>query len=178
MTFQFTKMVPVKSYQHIVEQIESAIVNGELKQGERLPAEMKLKDMFDTSRGSVREALRVLEQKGLVDIKTGVKGGAVVKEANTSAISDSMALLIRCRKISLRHLAEFRQLLEGYAAERAAEIGRPEEVAELQYGQVQPGETGEHAQAQHQKYRLLNRSQPLLRTRSSELRDNGTARVR
>ncbi len=131
MNLNFTKMVPVKSYQHVVEQIQTAICDGSLQEGERLPSELKLKDMFNTSRGTVREALRVLEQKGLVSVRTGVKGGAVVKEANTDAISDSMALLIRHQKVSLVHLAEFRTFLEGHAAERAAALGNREEIAKL-----------------------------------------------
>ena len=131
MDLNFTRMVPVKSYQHVVEQIQTAICDGTLQEGERLPSELKLKDLFNTSRGTVREALRVLEQKGLVSIRTGVKGGAVVKEANTEAMSDSMALLIRHRKVSLVHLADFRTFLEGYAAERAAALGNREEIAKL-----------------------------------------------
>ena len=85
MGLNVTKMKPKKSYEHVVEQIQSAIFSGELCEGERLPSEMKLKDMFDTSRGTVREALRVLEQKGLVSVRTGVKGGARVRPARISA---------------------------------------------------------------------------------------------
>lgn len=76
MVLEVTRMKPRKSYEYVVEQIESAICDGALAPGERLPSEMKLKEMFDTSRGTVREALRVLEQKGLVTVRTGVKGGA------------------------------------------------------------------------------------------------------
>jgi len=127
-------MIPVKSYQHVVEQIQSAICDGTLQQGDKLPSEMKLKDMFNTSRGTVREALRVLEQKGLVSVRTGVKGGATVKEANTEAMSDSMALLIRHQKVKLHHLAEFREFLEGYAAEKAS--GADDEKGIRQLNQI------------------------------------------
>lgn len=123
-----TKMKPQKSYEHVVEQIQSAICEGQLEEGERLPSEMKLKDMFEISRGTVREALRVLEQKGLVSIKTGVKGGARVKPANTEAMSDSMGLLIRHQKVSLAHLAQFRTLLEGHAAQQAAQTASKAEI--------------------------------------------------
>jgi len=132
MNLKFKKMVPKKSYKHVVEEIQTAICNGELKAGERLPPEMKLKEIFDTSRGTVREALRVLEQKGLVSIKTGVKGGAMVNEANTQAMSDSMALLIRHQKISLRHLAQFRRLVEGYVAEQAALLACEGDIKKLE----------------------------------------------
>lgn len=131
MGLTFTRMESKKSYQHVVEQIQAAICDGELKKGDRLPPEMKLKDMFETSRGTVREALRVLEQKGLISIRTGVKGGAVIKGANTEAMSDSMALLIRHRKVSLHHLARFRELLEGHAAEQAACSAKDHEIEAL-----------------------------------------------
>jgi DNA-binding FadR family transcriptional regulator len=120
MALSFTKMKPQKSYQHVVEQIQTAIFDGDIAPGERLPSEMKLKDMFETSRGTVREALRVLEHKGLVSIRTGVKGGARVNAANFEAMKTGMETLIRHKKVSLGHLAEFRELLEGHAAEQAA----------------------------------------------------------
>lgn len=131
MTLNFTRLVPRKSYQHVVEQIQTAICDGDLKQGDRLPSEMGLKETFDTSRGTVREALRVLEQKGLVTIKPGARGGAMVKGPNTQAMSDSMALLIRHQKVSLPHLAEFRELLEGHAAQQAARLVTQEDLLAL-----------------------------------------------
>ena len=127
----FTKMVPKKSYQHLVEEIQNAICDGEFQVGERLPSELKLAELFSTSRGTVREALRVLEQKGLVGIKTGVRGGPVVKGASTDAMSDSIGLLIRHHKVSLAELSEFRELLEGHVAAQAARTATPEQRDEL-----------------------------------------------
>ncbi len=127
----FTKMKPKKGYQHLVEEIQNAICEGEFRVGERLPSEMKLAELFSTSRGTVREALRVLEQKGLVDIKTGVRGGPVVKGATTEAMSDSIGLLIRHQKVSLEELSEFRELLEGHVAAQAARTASPEQRDEL-----------------------------------------------
>lgn len=131
-SLSFSKLKPRKSYEHVVDQIQTAICDGELKQGDKLPSEMKLSAMFDTSRGTVREALRVLEQKGLVGIRTGVKGGATVKAANTDAMTDSIGLLIRHRQVSLGHLAEFRELLEGHAARQAAEMAGPGDIRALE----------------------------------------------
>lgn len=131
MPVNFRKSVPVKSYENVVEQIQTAICNGELKTGDRLPSELKLKDIFDTSRGTIREALRVLEQKGLVNIKTGVKGGAIVKESNTDAMSDSIGLLIQHRNISLTHLTQFRVLLESHSAYQAAILSSRDDLQRL-----------------------------------------------
>ncbi len=132
MNLNFKKMVPLKSYQNVVGQIQEAICEGILKEGDRLPSEMKLKEMFDTSRGTIREALRVLEQKGLIVIKTGVNGGPTVREANTEPISDSIALLIQQQKVSLEHLAQFRTLMEGYISEQAALLAKKEDILRLE----------------------------------------------
>jgi GntR family transcriptional repressor for pyruvate dehydrogenase complex len=131
MNIQFKKMKPLKSYQHVVDEIVTAICDGSIKEGDKLPSEMKLKDMFDTSRGTIREALRVLEQKGLIVIKTGVKGGATVQAANTGPMRDSVAILVRQQKVSLQHLAEFRKMMEGHISEQAAKIAEKEDIKQL-----------------------------------------------
>lgn len=128
---EFDKLERIRSYQHVVDQIQAAVCDGRLKHGDRLPSELKLTRMFAASRGTIREALRVLEQKGLIAVKTGVKGGPRVREANTRPMRDNIGLLIQRKKVSLAHLAQFRVLLEGYAAERAADQASPGEIAAL-----------------------------------------------
>ena len=131
MNIQFRKMKPLKSYQHVVDEIQTAICEGTIKEGETLPSEMKLKEMFDTSRGTIREALRVLEQKGLVSIRTGVNGGARIQGANTKPMTDSVAILIRQQKVSLHHLAEFRKMMEGHISEQAAKNADKNDIKKL-----------------------------------------------
>lgn len=116
--FQTAKQTKV--FQDVVEQIQQAILDGRLKAGDTLPAERELKETFNVSRGTLREALRVLEQKGLIKIKLGVGGGSVVKAVDTKQISESLGLLIRSQKVSLNHLAEFREDVEGIVAAHAA----------------------------------------------------------
>ncbi|MCA1793321.1 MAG: GntR family transcriptional regulator [Desulfobacteraceae bacterium] len=106
-------------FQDVVEQVQDAIVTKKLAPGTRLPAERELKEMFNTSRGTLREALRVLEQKGLIEIKLGVTGGAIVKRIDTEPIMESLALLIRSGEVSLEHLSEFRIKIEGSLVELA-----------------------------------------------------------
>lgn len=107
-------------FQDVVEQIQEAIIQGRLKVGDRLPAERELKEMLQTSRSTLREALRVLEQKGLIEIKLGMGGGAVVKAVTTDLVAESLDLLIRSQQVSLRHIAEFRERVEGDAVMLAA----------------------------------------------------------
>ena len=127
--FQTAKQTKV--FQDVVEQIQAAIFDGRLKTGDMLPAERELKEMFNISRGTLREALRVLEQKGLIEIKLGVGGGSVVKAVDTEQISESLGLLIRSQKVALNHLAEFREDVEGIVAAHAAERGTRHHINEL-----------------------------------------------
>jgi len=124
----FRKARQNRIFQDVVEQVQDAILDGRLKPGDRLPAERELCETFGTSRGTLREALRVLEQKGLVEIRLGVGGGAVVKDANADAISDNLAMLIRSQKVSLDHLAEFREDVEGTVTGLAALRARKKDL--------------------------------------------------
>jgi DNA-binding FadR family transcriptional regulator len=117
--FQTAK--PTKVFQDVVAQIEEAILAGRIQTGETLPSERELKEMFQISRGTLREALRVLEQKGLIEIRLGVGGGSVVKAVDGGRVTESLGLLIRSQKVSLQHLAEFREAVEGGIAAQAAE---------------------------------------------------------
>ncbi len=120
-------------FQDVINQIQEAILQGRLKAGDKLPAERELKEMFHTSRGTLREALRVLEQKGLITIKTGVRGGAFVKAVSTHQVSESLDLLIRYQKLSLEDLAEFREGVEGMVTSLAAGRAKKKDIEHLKY---------------------------------------------
>jgi DNA-binding FadR family transcriptional regulator len=127
--FQAAKQTKV--FQDVVDQIQEAIFDGRLKTGQTLPAERELKDMFNISRGTLREALRVLEHKGLIEIRLGVGGGSVVKAVDSEQISESLGLLIRTQKVSLNHLAQFREDVEGIIAAHAAQQHSKEDLLKL-----------------------------------------------
>lgn len=129
--YMFQAARQTKVFQDVVEQIQEAILDGRLTTGQILPAERELKELFNISRGTLREALRVLEQKGLIEIKLGVGGGSVVKAVDTDQISESLGLLIRSQQVSLNHLAQFREDVEGIVAGRAAENRTPEDIHRL-----------------------------------------------
>ncbi len=113
-------------------QIENVIVKGKIKPGEKLPPERELRDTMLVSRTTLREALKVLEQKGLIEIKVGVKGGAYVKEVGIDQFSGSLDMLMRLKKISLKDLYEFREGVEGIAAGLATEKASHEDIASLE----------------------------------------------
>ena len=119
-------------FQDVVDQIQEAILRGDFQPGDMLPPERELKESFQTSRGTLREALRVLEQKGLIEIRLGVSGGAVVKAGMTEPLSESLGLLLRYRKISLAHLTEFREDVEGLVTAKAAERASADDIEKLE----------------------------------------------
>ena len=115
----FRKTQHNRVFQDLVDQIQAAILDGRLKPGDKLPSQRDLVDMFQTSRASIREALRVLEQKGLIEVKLGVSGGAVIKTAGTESITADLTLLMQQQQVSFDHLAEFRESIEGDVAAMA-----------------------------------------------------------
>ncbi|MGD9367199.1 MAG: FadR/GntR family transcriptional regulator [Desulfobacteraceae bacterium] len=132
MPFLFRKAKQSRIFQDVVDQIQGAILDGRIKPGDKLPAERELGEIFQTSRGTLREALRVLEQKGLIEIRLGVGGGAIVKDPGGEQITESLDILIRSQKISLRHLAEFREDVEGTVTGMAAERATDDDIRHLQ----------------------------------------------
>lgn len=128
----FKKAKQNRVFQDVVEQIQDAIITGKLPTGAKLPPERELKELFNTSRGTLREALRVLEQKGLIEIKLGVSGGAIVKRVDAERIVESLALLIRSGEVSLAHISEFRIKMEGSLVELAATRATTKDIKELE----------------------------------------------
>lgn len=120
-----------RAFQLVAEQLEEAIVSGELKPGEKLPPERDMTVDLATSRRSLREAMRVLEQKGLIETKVGVKGGNFVKVPSTDSVSETLALLIRCKKVPVNELAEFRIDMEGTIARRAAQRADESDIEKI-----------------------------------------------
>jgi DNA-binding FadR family transcriptional regulator len=120
-----------RAFEDVVSQIQELVLQGELKVGDKLPSERQLREMFKVSRGTLREAFRTLEQKGLIHIKTGVQGGAIVCPVGTKLMSESLDLLLRHQKISLRELAEFREEVEGLIAAKAAKKAKGQDRQQL-----------------------------------------------
>lgn len=127
----FQKAVQDSLVEKVARQIEEAILGHDLKPGQKLPSSRELQEMIGTSQGTVREALRVLEHKGLIEKKIGAKGGIFVKELTTGPISEGLDLLIRQLKISPQDLAEFRQVVEAGLIRLVCQRISPAEMAEL-----------------------------------------------
>ncbi len=109
---QFLPVTGTNKSEAIGLQIEAAILDKIFKPGDRLPSERELQDAFQTSRGSVREALRALRQKGLLDAKKGAKGGYYVRERDINEAIDHLAVMIKHQEMPLEKLLEFQYAMD------------------------------------------------------------------
>jgi GntR family transcriptional regulator, transcriptional repressor for pyruvate dehydrogenase complex len=106
-------------YEQIVQQIEESIVKGDLKPGDQLPAERELAQRFGVSRTAVREAVKALREKGLVEAYSG--RGTFITDGTTQAVRQSLDLMVKIgQPEGSTHLAEVRAILEPEIAARAA----------------------------------------------------------
>ena len=117
----FTPVRQARASGEIVTQIERAIFDGDLKSGNRLESERELAERFGVSRITVRDALRVLEARGLVHVKVGASGGAFVTETNADQVAESISTMILLRRMTLSGVAEARTIVETATSELAAE---------------------------------------------------------
>jgi len=116
------KYLPVQSerlYERIVEQIESAIAAGDLKVGERLPPERELAAQFAVSRTAVREAVKILREKGFIEIHPG-RGTFVTNKSPNSMRQSFDTLLKYGAEDGSTNLVEVRAILEPEIAALAA----------------------------------------------------------
>lgn len=128
---RFEPVRTVRAYERIVEQIEAAVESGSLQPGERLPSERELMAQFAVSRSTVREALRVLQARGLVRSRPGDPHGAEVLPFSPAALHKSMTTLARVDELSLGELVQFRMVLDASANLLAARLRTDEELAEM-----------------------------------------------
>src|ERR1700722_1648881 len=113
-------------YEQIVQQIEDSILKGTLKAGDQLPAERDLAQRFGVSRTAVREAVKALREKGLVEAYSG--RGTFITDGTGQAVRQSLDLITKIGQPEGSHqLAEVRAILEPEIAALAAiRIQEPE----------------------------------------------------
>jgi len=115
----------------IAELIQKKILEENLEIGTNLPAEKEMAREFEVSRSVIREALRILEISGLVDIKKGPTGGIFVSNVYHEPIKRSLNNLIASGDITIEHLFEARLLIEPRIAREAARHARKEDLNKI-----------------------------------------------
>src|SRR5258708_5296444 len=128
----YTPIQSVRVFEQIAEQIEKRILDGELHSGDRLPTERELAEQFHVSRTAVREAMKILAQKGLVDMRPG--RGTIVIDGAHEAMQDSIGLVMKLKLGEVGgsdNLVEVREILETEIAALAAARAREQEIAAM-----------------------------------------------
>jgi GntR family transcriptional repressor for pyruvate dehydrogenase complex len=127
---KFQKLSPVRVFEQAVEQIRGLILSGEFEPGEKLPSEIELSKLLDVSRSSVREALRVLEAEGLIEVRRGA-GVFVASHPFQNTIRVEYVHWLAKRKESLIQLLQVRQSLEGLTSRLAASLADEHVIKQL-----------------------------------------------
>ncbi len=121
---------PERLYERIVSQIEERIVAGELKAGDQLPSENELAKQFAVSRTAVREAIKTLREKRLVEIRPGK--GTFIINGMPDAVRHSLGLLMKFGPPnSSANLVEVREMVEPEIAALAARRVTDEDIAAM-----------------------------------------------
>jgi GntR family transcriptional repressor for pyruvate dehydrogenase complex len=113
-------------YEQIVQQVEASIHKGQLKPGDQLPPERELAEQFGVSRTAVREAVKTLREKGLVEAYPG--RGTFITDGTSYTIRQSLDRMMRTGNEGFAFLAEVRQILEPEIAALATTRAKQEDL--------------------------------------------------
>jgi DNA-binding FadR family transcriptional regulator len=129
--FKLEPIVVPKTSDVLASELRRKILGGALAPGAALPAERDLVSQTGLSRGSVREALRILEAEGLVSTRPGRMGGSVARMPGDESLAKYIGLFVHGRGISLLSLLQTREAVEPQLAALAARNRTSAELAEL-----------------------------------------------
>jgi DNA-binding FadR family transcriptional regulator len=121
-----------KSCDVLAERLHEQIIGGIYPPGASLPTERELVSTTGLSRGSVREALRILEARGLVRTRAGRHGGTVAARPSDEFLGSQIHSFAKVHGVPLHALVEARQALEPMIAYLAAKNRTEQDLAELQ----------------------------------------------
>lgn len=104
---------------------------GDMSDGETLPPESVLMERFGVARQTLREAFRVLEAEGLLTVRRGVHGGAVVHRPDGAVAARNAAVVLQSRGTTLADVYQARAMIEPACAARLAKNATGADVAAL-----------------------------------------------
>jgi GntR family transcriptional repressor for pyruvate dehydrogenase complex len=132
-------------YEQIVEQIEGRVLKGELHVGDQLPPERELCDQFGVSRTAVREAVKTLRQKGLLETYPG--RGTFITNGTSQAVQHSFGLMVKLgRRQSSDDLVQVREMFEPEIAALAAAHATEDQLARMRQAVAAMDEALSHAE--------------------------------
>ena len=128
---KFERLKPEKAAQIVAKQVRQAVLSGALAVGDKLPAERELVDQFGYSRSVVREALRLLEDSGLIELHAGRNGGAVITRPNADQIVSNIDMLLRLTQTGVKEVHDAQRAIEPAIIRLAIENGTLEDFARV-----------------------------------------------
>jgi DNA-binding FadR family transcriptional regulator len=126
-----TRVTAPKASDVLAAQLRARIRSGDWSEGTSLPTERDLASQSGLSRASVREALRMLEVDGLIEIRPGRNGGARVRRPAGEGLTRHLELFIWGQNIGFEHLHDVREALEALGAYGAARARTDRDIDEL-----------------------------------------------
>jgi len=117
-------------YEEIATKLEKMVLAETLKVGDKLPPEKNLAENFGVSRNILREALKTLKERGLIEVRTG--DGVYVAKPGTDILKDMVNRLVILGGVSIKDLFEFRLAIEVKSCGLAAEKIDEEEIKHLE----------------------------------------------
>lgn len=112
--------------------LKQGILDGHFKPGDKFPPEVEIAKQYGVSKVSTREALREMESEGLIQKKRGVFGGSFVAEPGSEKMVDVVSNSFLFGGVTVKDLAEFRQILEPGLAKLAAERRTDADLAAME----------------------------------------------
>jgi GntR family transcriptional regulator, transcriptional repressor for pyruvate dehydrogenase complex len=119
----------------LAEAIADAIVSRGLRPGDRLATEAEMIAEYEVGRATVREALRMLEAQGLIEVRVGAGGGPFVARPDPHGLARILSLQLRMSDATLREVLDARLVVEPALAGQAARRRRDGHVAALRANQ-------------------------------------------
>lgn len=127
---QIASMKPSQSaVDFVIESIKQLLIDGDLHPGERIPSENELTKMLAVSRGSIREAMKILSALGVVKIQRG--DGTYIAESGDNVATDSMLFSFILSQPSLKEVYDLRVLIETGVMEAVIDNATEEDLAQL-----------------------------------------------
>ncbi|MBF9061444.1 FCD domain-containing protein [Rhodobacterales bacterium HKCCSP123] len=136
----------------VADAIKDWVVERNMAPGDRLPGEAELMARFGMAKGTIREAMRILEAQGLIETRTGPGGGSFVGEVTADRAKALLANYFYFKDISISDIYQLRRALEPELAASLAGRLTGAQLAELEQVVAQypePARSAEEERDQH-----------------------------
>ena len=118
-----------KISERLARQITDQIITDDLEPGTALPSEAEMTGLYNVARGTLREALRILEVQGVISIKSGPGGGPIVERLGPDDFANMATVHLRSGSCTYRQVLEARLAIDPLMARMSAQSQNPEGLA-------------------------------------------------